>query len=272
MKEIKKLTFNPKTLDNKMVVDSLEAVSQLEDTEPIYLVGGVGIQSYIPSSCRRPTSDVDYSIVRPLNYSDFKQITHPVTEFLQDNGYSVEPKKGSRACMLFVSEKSSSEGLAVEFSRRNEQSFNPRRERLERELQNSRIKILEGRKRSYRVASPEDLAVPKLVRLVNSLKRNPSFTSFFTGNLEPLSDSNIRKVLSKISSFREQAMISPADAPLAERLRVVSDLYDVRILAEIAGFNKDYFNSAKSDWDTTHFQSEEKDRVFNSIFSEHGLI
>src|SRR3989338_689568 len=102
-KEVRKLKFNPKILDEEIVRDSLEAVSRLEEKEPIYLIGGIATQSYLPTICRRPTSDIDYAIARPLSYPDFRIMIPPVSESLHDKGYSTEMKKGSRASCLYVS-------------------------------------------------------------------------------------------------------------------------------------------------------------------------
>ena len=50
---IRKLNFLPRTLDESIVIDGLEAVSFLK--EPCYLVVGIATQSYLPTTCRRPT-------------------------------------------------------------------------------------------------------------------------------------------------------------------------------------------------------------------------
>ncbi|MEK6819369.1 MAG: hypothetical protein AABY10_05555, partial [Nanoarchaeota archaeon] len=186
-RQVKKLAFNPKILDEEIVKDSLESVSQLEEKEPIYLLGGIAVQSYLPTSCRRPTSDIDYTLVRPLSYPDFREMMAPVAEFLRDKGYSTETKKGSRASLLYVVNSESKEGLAIEFPRRSNESFQKRKSMLERELNNSRKKIIEERKISYRVACPEDLVVPKLVRSINSLGRNPDLEKLIPDKLEGLS-------------------------------------------------------------------------------------
>ena len=89
---MEKLNSFAKTIDDKIVKDGLCAVATLDDspdTKGLYfLVGGVATQSYIPSSCRRSTSDIDLAILRPLNYEEFKHLTKNITSYLQDNGYS----------------------------------------------------------------------------------------------------------------------------------------------------------------------------------------
>ena len=263
MKKIKKLTFNPRTLDEEIVKDSLEAVSQLEKNESLYLVGGMGIQSYFPTLLRRPTSDLDYSLVRPLGYPDFREMIKPVQEFLQDKKYSVQTRKGSSASMLFVYDSKTEDGLAVEFARRNKNNFEKRQNILQRELENSKSKIIEGRTKTYRVACPEDLAIPKLVRLINSLDRTPELEALLPDSLKSLSNEDIKKTLKKIANLREETMISSGDVGLAEKLRFISDLYDVRALAEITGFNDDYFNKIEKEWLSIDSKPEIRERIFD---------
>ncbi|MFW6282818.1 MAG: hypothetical protein ACOC1P_02080, partial [Minisyncoccales bacterium] len=95
--EVRKLKFEPRIMDSPLVKEGLMASSVLLNSEPYYLVGGMATQSYLPSSCRRPTSDIDFSVVRPLNYSDFKLMVKPVIEYLKDNGYDADTVKRSRS-------------------------------------------------------------------------------------------------------------------------------------------------------------------------------
>ncbi len=265
---MKKLTFNPRTLGEEIVKDSLEAVSQLEKKEPLYLVGGMGVQSYFPTLLRRPTSDLDYSIVRPLGYPGFKEMVKPIQEFLQDKKYFVQPKKGSSASMLFVYDRKTEDGLAIEFARRNKNNFQKRQNILEREFENAKSKIIEGRTKSYTVACPEDLAIPKLVRLINSLERSPRLEELLPDGLKSLSNEDIKKTLRKIADLREETMISSGDIGLVEKLRFISDLYDVRALAEITGFNDDYFNKIEKEWLSIDSKPELRKRIFEVTLPE----
>ena len=253
-----KLSFDPRTLDDHIVRDGLEAVSFLG--EPCYLVGGIATQSYLPTSCRRPTSDVDFSVVRPLNYKDFKLMISHVKEFLCDNGYTAETKKRSRSYSLDVL-SSENEGLCLEFARRNTQNFERNRTKLERELEQANSKIIEGKDATYKVCRPEDIAIPKLVRSVNSLKRNPHFIRYVPKVLGPLTDENIAKQLREINEIREEAMINIPDPELAEKLRFISDLYDIRILSELTGFNEGYLAQVEKDWRTLENNSKERARL-----------
>ena len=245
--EVKKLRVTPKILDDKIIKDGLEGLAQLNGLEQYFLVGGIAVQSYIPTSCRRPTSDIDTSILKPLNYRDFLDITKRVKEFMEDKGYSVEPRKGSRAFSLAFDSKEGDE-IILEFVRRNSNNFERHKKRLYREFENTNRKIVEGRDITYSVKRPEDIAVPKLVRLINSLTRNPSFSKYIPKKLTPLDGESIREKINKITNFRLEAMHNPADLDLAENLRFVSDLYDIRILSELVGFNEQYFKLAESDW------------------------
>ncbi len=267
--EVKKLKINPLTLDDKFAREGLEAVSTLTNKEPYYLVGGMATQSYIPSTCRRPTSDLDFAVVKPLNYADFKEFSKPVLEYLKDSGYSIETRQRSRSFDLEVENKSG-EKLLIEFSKRNKKSFDNLKSRLERELENSKRKIVEKGKGTYAVSTPEDIIVPKLARSINSLIRNPDFKKNIPRK-RVLSDKDIEKRLEFIGKFREYAMLTPTDLEFAEELRFVSDLYDVGILSTIAGINMDYFNKASSEWKALNEDSFEKN-LLNSLIPDIDLI
>ena len=73
---MRKLNYLARTIDDDIIKDGLCAVSVLSDDpesrNKYFVVGGVATQSYLPSSCRRPTSDIDLAVLRPLNYAEFK--------------------------------------------------------------------------------------------------------------------------------------------------------------------------------------------------------
>lgn len=263
--EIHKFRFNPRTLDDKIVKDGLESASLLSK-EPYYLVGGIATQSYLPTSCRRPTSDIDFSIARALTkYADFKQMTKVMIEYLKDIGYSIETKKRSRAYSLDITDNETSDSLALEFARRNEQNFEKNEKRLMRELENANSKIVEDRGSTYRVARQEDIVIPKLVRSIGSLRRNPDFIKYLPKTIEPLSDEKIARQLSKIMDLREEAMINISNPGLAEGLRFISDLYDIRILSEIMGFNPDYLELVENEWDVFNKNLNERNRLVRAL-------
>jgi len=264
--EVQKLKAKPLTIDAGFTKDGLEAVSTLTGKEPYYVVGGMATQSYLPTSCRRATSDIDLSVVRPLNYEDFKAMAKPVLEYLRDNGYAVETGRRSRAFNLDVG--GNGEKLLIEFSRRNEKSFDRARKHLERELAHSKRKIVEGRSSTYSVAAPEDIIVPKLMRSVNSLRRNPKFNQYLPESEVALSEEYIQKRLAFINALRDESMDDPKNLTLFEELKLVSDIFDIRILSEIAGINSKYFDEAAHDWRSLANFSYERDLLFNFILPQ----
>ncbi len=261
--DIKKFNFKPRTLDDSSVRDGLEAVSVLNEKEPYFLVGGIASQSYLPTSCRRPTSDIDFALVRPLYKSDFREFVAPVQEFLQDKGYETELKtrNRSRSYALNFTNKDG-ETLCLEFARRSEENFNKNREMLERELDYSRKKIVEGRDSVYSVACPEDIVVPKLLRLINSLERNPEFMNYVPPKLQSLSEEAVKERIDMINEFREEAVSNPGDPYLAGKLRFISDIYDIRILSELTGFNESYFSRSEKDWRDIAEKPELRNKIF----------
>ena len=259
---IRKLNFVSRILDDHIVRDGLEAVSFLN--ESCYLVGGIATQSYLPTSCRRPTSDIDFSVVRPLNYEDFKLMITNVREILHDKGYTTETKKRSRAYSLDVF-NTEREGLCLEFARRNRQNFQKNRKNLEKAFENANSKIIEERDVTYMVCRPENIAIPKLVRSISSLERNPHFFRYFSGEIGPLTEEGIKRQLRKIRELREEAMINIPNPELAEKLRFISDLYDIRILSEITGFNEKYLAEVGEEWDTFNNPSEARERLVKAV-------
>jgi len=152
----------------------------------------------------------------------------------------------------------------IEFSKRNNQSFEKSKKRLERELENAKRKIVEKGEGTYVVSAPEDIIVPKLVRSVNSLSRNPQFRNNIPRKTI-LSNKDVQNRLEKINNFREYAMMTPTDLEFAEELRFVSDLYDIEILSITAGINVEYFKKASKDWYSLNGNTLEKQILFDII-------
>lgn len=265
-RKVRKFNFMARTLDDDVVKDGLESISVLNGKEPYFLVGGVASQSYLPTKCRRPTSDIDFALVRPLSKPDFRTMMVPVREYLHDMGYETIPKinNRSRSFALYLSKSydGSEDSLCLEFMRKNKMNFKKHKNRLEREYNNTREKIVEGRKTTYRVSSPEDIAVPKFVRLINSMQRNPKFIQQIPSKLESLSDEIIEKRKEVINAIRLEAVSNPGDPYLAERLRFVSDIYDIRMLSELTGFNPKYFHRAGQDWHDIKKNQELREKIF----------
>tara|TARA_Y100000296_G_scaffold78713_1_gene101834 strand:- start:2175 stop:2999 length:825 start_codon:yes stop_codon:yes gene_type:complete len=259
---IRKYNFNARTLDDNVVRDGLKAVSLLK--EPHYLVGGIATQNYIPTTCRRPTSDVDFSVVRPLNYENFKSMVSNVKEFLCDIGYTAETKKRSRSYSLDIFD-ANNEGLCLEFARRNDQNFKKNKKKLERELEQANNKIIEGRDATYKVCRPEDIAIPKLVRLISSLRRNSYLSRYISGEIDALTEEGIKRQLKEISDIREEVVSNISNPALAEELRFASDLYDIRILSELTGFNEKYLAEVIEDWNTFKDHSNEREKLVKAV-------
>ncbi len=268
MGEVKKFRFNARTLDDAIVKDGLEAVSVLNGKEPYFLVGGIATQSYLPTRCRRPTSDVDFALVRPLSKPEFRDMVAPVAEYLHDKGYDVSThvNNRSRSFALDISKEDSDYSpLCLEFVHRNKESFEKHKTRLEREYTNTRQKIIEGRESICRVSSPEDIALPKLVRSINSLRRDPQFINYIQSRLEPLSDEEVTQRIAAIGEIRAEAVANAGDPFLAEKLRIVSDVYDIRILSEIVGFNPEYFKTAEHEWHDINASPELRQKMFGIV-------
>lgn len=266
---MKKLELPYRTLDEQIVKDGLTAVAHLEDASlsrgNYIVVGGVAVQSYLPTNCRRPTADLDLAVGMPLTYEGFKAFSAPVAEYMQDQGYKCSTRKGSRAFGVFVQEEGAGSSLLIEFGKHNKKSFRTFESIIDREIENSRRKRAEGGDVFYSVAAPEDIAVPKLVRVVNSFKRTPRFTSELDRFSQALSDDDVARLLEYLDEKRQNALYELGNPELAEELRVCSDLYDVRLLSELVGFNNPYLVESIHAWDTLGEQSRERDMVVDAL-------
>lgn len=253
-----KQDYVPRTLDSRIVKDGLRAVSllnRLSQNGGVYIVvGGMAVQGYLPSSYRRPTSDIDISVLRPLNYEDFKLFSKDMREYLQDNNYLTETKKKNNSFCINIIPKND-HPIVIEFSRRNSRKFEIERSRLEKEVENARIKELETGE-SYFVSSPEDIAAPKIVRGIGSVKRNPELieeASLF----DTVHPEEIPVILENISFLRGQAK-GEGNLAIKEKARLISDLYDIKMLSGTVGFNQKYMQEVISRWDALKEPSAEK--------------
>ena len=262
-----KWRFNPRKLEDKLAIDGLCAVSVL-DRKPIskglyYLVGGFAAQSYLPSKYCRETADIDLAVVRPLNHEEFKEFSGSALEYLRDQGYVAETRKGQGAYQIVFSK--GDDAAVIEFARRNDQNFKKRESILRRELANTRVKTIPGRDHTYRVASPEDIAMPKVVRSVGSLDRNDDFVGYLDEELTSMSEGEIITRLNRIGELREEAMMHLSNPYIAEKLRFISDIYDVRILSQVSGFNENYLNRVIEDWEVLKNPSQNRDLLFKCL-------
>jgi hypothetical protein len=258
-----KADIMPRTLDSPIIQAGIRSLGGLDDVPEVaglcLVVGGTAVQSYLPESGRRPTSDIDLSVVRPLNYSEFKTFFAPVIECLKDNGYEIETRKASNAFKVFYS--NDSKGSAVlEFSRRNQRKFDSKRISLERELEHGRGKIIYGA--NCIVAAPEDIVVPKLVRGVGTLERNPEMYSTLIRVFN--SDADLLSVLQHVIGDRAIAN-ELGDPKRSEQSRIKADVYDVLSLAGSSGFNASYLHQVISEWDKMRNPSQERDFLFDLV-------
>jgi len=270
-----KLNIRPRTLDEEIVKDGLSAVSTIFSDSTLkyesFVVGGVATQSYLPSRCRRPTSDIDLAVLRPLSYSEFRVVSRPVWEWLSDKHYNVELDKGHNSYQIVYSDEHGNSSL-IEFSRKSKAYVEKVGKRLEEEMRRGRMKIVEGRDVSCRFASPEDIAIPKIVRSINALDRHPELMEDmpFGANVH-ITDTEIAAKLKMIYKLREEATIHAGDLMRTQRLRFCSDMFDVRLLSELTGYNESDFAASMTNWSTFHSQPEFTQIVFNNVLPKGSI-
>lgn len=271
MEKIRK--FEPRTLDNPVIQDGLCAVASMQDAplskDLYFVVGGMATQSYLPAKLRRGTCDIDLAVLRPLNREGFEDFSNPAQIYLKDNGYNVETKKGHNAFHLIYGKGDIS--AVIEFARRNEANMDRIRDRLLREIANTRVKVVEGRNMSYKVSSPEDIAVPKLVRAVGTLTRHPDLEPQINAiGLAPV-EKDRGRIFDVIKMLKEDLMIHPGEPEIAERLRLVADTYDIKALSEFAGFNESYFKQVISEWDALKDESHQRKFLMATLLPRLAL-
>lgn len=269
-----KSKYRAKTLDDPNVLEGLCAVSQLEkhsfSSGNFFVVGGVATQSYLPSSCRRETADIDLAIMIPLTYRDFKTFSKPVSECLSDLGYLVEEKKGHNNYMLLYMEdlpnkQTNANTGVIEFARRSKNNMVRIYDRLEREFANTRVKRVEGRSEKYRVSSPEDIVSPKLVRGIRALRDNPDLKKYLQGAF-PITPKTIERDIAHICNLRQEVKLLEGDLEIASRLRFASDIYDIKVLSELTGFNEDYLKESILSWDCLKEKTSERTVLIKNLF------
>lgn len=270
---MEKLDCSLRTLDDEFIKDGSCAVATLEDNPfsrgLYFVVGGIATQSYLPSSCRRPTSDIDLAVLINLSYADFKEFSKTAFEYLGDEGYDVKYRKAHRSfCIDFTNKERNI--FFIEFARDSEKTFDAKKKILERERAHAKSKIIEGTASTYIVASPEDIIIPKLARSTNSLKRNDFFECYVNG-MKNFSKEEIRKNLNKIRDLRLEATLEPGNVEGAEILRFVSDLYDIRLLSELAGVNNSYLKESAHDWISLNYPSFQRDLIARAVLPEGAL-
>lgn len=247
---MKKLSYLAKTIDDEIVKDGLCAISTLESVlqtkNLISVVGGIAVQSYLHKDYRRPTSDIDVLVGKSLNNKDFRDFVKPVRDYLEEKNYELHNGETSGAYKLIVYNPKTEDKIAIEFTRRNIKNFEKHQKHVGRELENSRKKIVEDRYKTYTVISPEDLVLPKLMRSINTIKRREDLVRKIDFIMEGYS----HKTLKDLQKLREDAMLDLGNVKISEELRFFSDLYDIRILSELIGYNEDYLNLASKDWET----------------------
>mgnify|MGYP000173802929 CR=1 FL=1 len=273
---MKKLRFPAKTLENKLIKDGLCAISQIDNNpfnkESYYAVGGIAVQSYIPPSHRRGTSDIDLCVVKPLNRKEAEKYAKPCIEYLLDNHYDIEKseqsdyylKKGQNAYEIHFN--NGRDGAVIEFSRRSIENIRRNGDRLLRELEHSRLKVIPGKDLLYRVTSPEDIALPKLVRGIGTLKRNNNLIKrYIHGKFRAITDKEAQGYLKRLEELREEAIIHAGDPARSEELRIVADIYDIKTLIAFTGFNEQYLKEASREWNVLTTPSKERDALINFL-------
>lgn len=275
----RKFEYAVRTIDDEIVRDGLSAISKL-DISPLsrdnYAVrGGVAVQSYLPSSCRRPTTDIDTVVGDSLRRkSDFITFVKPIVEYLKDNKFSIKTfSKESRSWLIHatINGELSNEEILLSFTRDSKLSYDNKRSRRERELENARLKTVESRKDVYRVLSTEDIIVQKFQRLSEILNDYPDIVNSLSKYYGEMSDELIRETMNRLRDTREKLLKDPDNKKLDSTGRAICDAYDIRILFEISGINEQYLLDTFPLWPFDHISREVKRGIIPIIHGVDGL-
>lgn len=273
----RKRYFGPATLWDEKLKDGVIAVSYLSENpasrDNYFVVGGIATQSYLPKTLRRETSDIDLAITTPLTFSEFKKFSKTSAEYLNSRGYDIKLKKDQNAYQI-IYKKGNESGIfdtyIIEFARRGKAYCEREKKRLEKEILNSREKPIEGTDLAYRVSSPEDIIIPKFVRSIGGLERYPDLKRYLDGFSGERSKS-LGRNLGLIRSLREDVLLRMGEIEACERLRFVSDAFDIRALFNTTGINSQYFELSKKDWKKMENPSKEKDILHLNLLPEIDL-
>ena len=241
---IKKEDISPLTVSSEIVKRGIKAVEHIDLSPELrshyFIVGGTAVQSYLPSQFHRPTADIDVWLLYPIsNKTEFVTRIAPCVEYLQDEGYQTSIQKKSRNFSIGVAKDNEDPAFYIEFSRRNLDKYKEVEARLIRERRNIRQKKVDDA--ILRVAAPEDIAIPKLVRGVGTLSRRSHMREIITRKYSS------QLPLQQLLYDAIQARASLGDG-VFEDSRIQSDLYDITSLNQFVGYNKDYFEQASLEW------------------------
>ena len=103
---MEKLRFKGRTLDDNIAKDALAATSALEKNSKTpntcFTVGGFATQSYLAREDRRETADLDFAVLLPMDYDDFRDYSTSIRNTLNKLGYQCEMKKSSNIYKIFL--------------------------------------------------------------------------------------------------------------------------------------------------------------------------
>src|SRR3989344_4076688 len=232
-----KESLSLRILDSPIVKDGIKAISKLEgysvSAGHYLVVGGMAVQSYLPTFCRRPTADIDLVVDRRLsNEREFRNFAKPVFEYLKDNGLKVEEVPNHNWELLVKPKKHRNEylpddAILLSFPNISEEDYLKKKVIIEKEL------------RKYRVVSPEFIVIPKMARLGKVLMRNYKLKPLIVPYTTELTKEKIWDTIkNKVSDIKLSTL----------EKRIICDAYDIRVLSEQTGFNEEDVKDAITSW------------------------
>jgi len=108
--------------------------------------------------------------------------------------------------------------------------------------------------------------VPKLVRGIGTIERQPSSMQYIEKLPASLLNGEVNKYVDWLREFKEEVIFHAGNPVLAERFRFASDLFDIRALASFSGFNEDYLIEAFNSWHALKERTEKSRRLVSYLF------
>ncbi|MBM3232059.1 hypothetical protein FJZ21_01625 [Candidatus Pacearchaeota archaeon] len=157
-------------LGDKIVRDSLASLSVVNSTNPV-VVGGLAVQIHCrrKSEFLRDTPDADILTPENMTYEHFLIDIFPrVAEYLRDNGYQVQPKKGRGNHCVKVMEgqnKQDSKTFFIHWTNFGKEVYAGFKDYVQKQINYSRFESFEGVE-NVRVAALEEILPLKVRRAI----------------------------------------------------------------------------------------------------------
>ncbi len=242
------------TIDDKIVQDTARSLSGLKAAYAVN--GGMAVQTYLPSTFHRVSTDLDLMTAMSMSSSSFKSYIAPVQEILHKLGYQSETRTSAREHFDLQISGADGESFQLQTSKKSHNNFEKNRHKIEREISNATTGFIGMT--PVKVLRPEDIILRKLMRVLR-------FEDIF--GFSPIPKGDLQEQLANVRELRSDVLSRVDNLEYSDiaRLRLSADLYDISAMLEHQNFDRKYFREGLSVWDYMQKNNERTKRVCIAI-------